>query len=150
MLVWLFRDKLKFSLLFALLCLALLSVAALFPPVFSILFPVAGSYLALYVGLSKPWRFTRWTQKTDISYGVYLYAWPVQQVVGLQPGLRSAFLNLLIAVPITVVLALLSWHLIESRFLKLKSARLVDYDPATARQAPTPHSTILNSPPRPV
>ena len=74
MLIWLFRDKIRFSPGLAVVSLAGLLVAARFTPAFSLLFLPAGSYLALYMGLSKPWRFTRWTQKTDISYGVYLIA----------------------------------------------------------------------------
>lgn len=134
MLIWLFRDKVKFSWVFASICLVALLLAARFAPIFSLLFLPAGSYLALNVGLTKPWRFTRWTQKTDISYGVYLYAWPVQQVIAMHPALRSAFLNLVIAVPVTVILALLSWHLVENRFLAMKSVRFVDYDPALQQE----------------
>ena len=52
----------------------------------------------------------------------------------MHPGLRSTFLNLLISVPVTVILALLSWHLIEHRFLKMKSAQFIDFDPVIAQQ----------------
>lgn len=130
MLTWLFRDKIKFSLLSALGCIVVLLVSTRFTPVFSLLFVIAGSYATLSIGLSKPWRLTRWTEKTDISYGVYLYAFPVQQVVAMYPGMRTAIVNLLISVPVTVILALLSWHFVEHRFLKMKSVHFVDYDPA--------------------
>lgn len=130
MLIWLFRDKIRFSPGLAVVSLAGLLVAARFTPAFSLLFLPAGSYLALYMGLSKPWRFTRWTQKTDISYGVYLYAWPVQQFVAMHPGLRSAIVNLLVSVPATAILAWLSWHFVEHKCLRMKSVQLVDYDPA--------------------
>ena len=130
MLIWLFRDKIKFSPALVAICFAALLVAARFVPAFSVLFLFAGSYIVLHLGLGKPWRLTHWTQKTDISYGIYLYAFPVQQAVALHPGLRSSPLSLLISVPVTVTLAFLSWHFLERKLLKMKSVRLADYDPA--------------------
>jgi peptidoglycan/LPS O-acetylase OafA/YrhL len=56
----------------------------------------------------------------DISYGIYLWAFPVQQVVIEVFGFVSPTLNVLLVVGFTVVLALLSWHLIEKRALTFK------------------------------
>lgn len=133
MLFWLFRDKIRFSRPAALVGIAILMAATRIPPSFSLLFLPIGSYLTLYVGLSSSFVLTRWTEKTDISYGVYLYAWPVQEVVAMFPLMRSTTLNLLASLPITAVLAYLSWILVERRFMKMKAARLVDYDPAAQR-----------------
>ena len=72
MLFWLFRDKLRFSLPMALAGVGILLAAVRFPPAFSLLFLPIGSYVTLYVALSRPFALTRWTEKTDISYGVYL------------------------------------------------------------------------------
>ncbi len=133
MITWLFRDKIRFSWLLALICSVVLLVATRITPAFSLLFPIAGSYIALRIGLSRSWRLTRWTEKTDISYGVYLYAFPVQQVVAMFPEMRSVSANLLISLPVTVIMAFASWYLVENRFLRMKSARLVDYDPAISQ-----------------
>jgi peptidoglycan/LPS O-acetylase OafA/YrhL len=54
----------------------------------------------------------------DISYGVYIYAWPIQQLV-YRPG-QSAWLNTAIATVIIVPLALLSWRFVEKPALKLR------------------------------
>ena len=52
----------------------------------------------------------------DISYGLYLYAFPVQQaVLAFMPGLSFPILT---CVALTVPLALLSWHLVESPALR--------------------------------
>lgn len=57
----------------------------------------------------------------DISYGVYIYAWPVQQVV-VWPG-QTGYENAAIATPIVLALAAASWFLIEQpAILKRKSA----------------------------
>jgi peptidoglycan/LPS O-acetylase OafA/YrhL len=56
-----------------------------------------------------------------VSYGVYVYAFPVQQSLwaiwhpGLGPGVMFA-----VAAPVTYLLALLSWRVIERPALRLK------------------------------
>jgi peptidoglycan/LPS O-acetylase OafA/YrhL len=54
----------------------------------------------------------------DISYGVYIYAWPIQQMV-YRPG-QSAWLNAAIATVIVLPLAFLSWRLVEKPALRLR------------------------------
>ncbi len=57
--------------------------------------------------------------KYDISYGIYLYVFPVVQTIAyLFPDL-NAFDGLLIAIPITVILAFLSYKYIEKPLLNL-------------------------------
>jgi peptidoglycan/LPS O-acetylase OafA/YrhL len=87
----------------------------------------------LSIGTGRRWRFTRWTEKTDLSYGIYLYAFPVQQVIASFPSLRSWALNFLIALPVTAGLAWLSWHFVEQPFLQMKNVQMTDFDPGAAR-----------------
>nr|WP_010130493.1 acyltransferase [Microbulbifer agarilyticus] len=56
----------------------------------------------------------------DISYGVYIYAWPVQQVVAMAfPGLNP-YSHTVVATLVVFVLAYVSWHFVEKNALKLK------------------------------
>lgn len=60
----------------------------------------------------------------DYSYGIYLYAFPIQQVIAAKlPALEP---NLAFAVSMTLIvpLGVASWHLVESNMLKLKDAPL--------------------------
>jgi peptidoglycan/LPS O-acetylase OafA/YrhL len=59
----------------------------------------------------------------DYSYGLYLYGFLVQQTVVHFIGPQSAAINTAISLPITVVLAALSWRLIEQPALRLKPER---------------------------
>lgn len=88
--------------------------------------PVAGAYAVLYIGFR--WRFgTAWVARHgDLSYGVYLYGWPVQQVcVSLWPGaLRHQPWRLFpVAMLFTLGLAFLSWRLVEHPCLRWKVRR---------------------------
>lgn len=78
-------------------------------------------YMVITVGrLSAPLlcQASRWG---DCSYGLYLYAFPVQQLVLERlPGDRYPIWTCLAA---TVPLALLSWHLIERPALSFKTGR---------------------------
>lgn len=57
----------------------------------------------------------------DLSYGVYLYAWPVQQVVVLALGKTAPYWLLAIcSLVAATMLAYLSWHLVEKRALLMK------------------------------
>jgi peptidoglycan/LPS O-acetylase OafA/YrhL len=55
----------------------------------------------------------RFAPKHDYSYGIYLYGFVVQQAVAYFYPAMSSGLSLMFAVPVTVVLAAASWHLVE-------------------------------------
>ncbi|WP_157215851.1 acyltransferase family protein [Flavisphingomonas formosensis] len=63
-------------------------------------------------------RISRWP---DYSYGIYIYAFPIQQFLIMKtPGLTPA-LHALTAFPLVLIPASLSWHFIEKPALKLKN-----------------------------
>ncbi len=56
----------------------------------------------------------------DLSYGAYLYAFPIQQsIYALWPGLSFGS-NLAVVTLLTLVAAWLSWHFVEAPALRLK------------------------------
>lgn len=57
----------------------------------------------------------------DLSYGAYVWAWPVQQVTRLWlPTTQPVWLQLLVVIPQVLACAFVSWHLAEKRALRLK------------------------------
>ena len=56
----------------------------------------------------------------DASYGLYIYAFPVQQIVRSVLGPIPIVLDLLVVVIVTTALAFGSWHLLEKRAMRLK------------------------------
>ncbi len=82
---------------------------------------VSMAFCVIYLGKYAPPRLV-WGE--DYSYGVYLFAWPIQQIVvatSLSVGLSLNPYSLsMIAALLTFCIAVLSWHLIEKPVLKLK------------------------------
>jgi len=79
--------------------------------------------------------------ETDVSYGIYIYAFPVQQLL-VMCGLAfvNPFVFTVIAAIFTLPLAMLSWFLVEKPAVSLKS-RL-------KRQSPAPIGEHRFGPPR--
>lgn len=95
-------------------------------------FPIA--YVTVAIGLTRPQR-PRFLASGDYSYGIYLYAFPVQQTVAhLFPQHREWYLNIAVALPTTILLAMFSWHAVEKHALKLKG--LIAGKPAKTKAVP--------------
>ncbi len=58
----------------------------------------------------------------DYSYGIYIYAFPVQQLVINELKLGFEF-SLILSIVITILLAMFSWHFVEKRFLAKKTIK---------------------------
>lgn len=79
------------------------------------------TYCIVFLGTARLPRI-KLLSSGDYSYGIYLYAFPVQQAVAsLLPGTREFYWNILISLPITVALAMLSWHIVEKPALSLRT-----------------------------
>lgn len=105
---------------------------------FILLFPLFGCYLALWLALTPRLPVIRVARFGDLSYGLYIYGWPVEEGVMWLSGGRAAWWQIfLIALPATSAIAFLSWHLVERPMLRLKPrsrAPAARYAPA-AQQA---------------
>ncbi len=116
--------------------LALLAVVGLVASVplqsFISLFAVFGCYLALYLALHPSLPAIPAARFGDLSYGLYIYGWPVQQTISyLRPGLTWWELFMLSMVA-TATVAFLSWHLVEKLALSLKPRRTAEVTPVPA------------------
>lgn len=122
--LYLYRHKVPINGWLALACLALtcLSVATHF---FLETAAVFGSYSVIAFGYLAPDWFRRLTSRGDISYGVYVYGWPIQQLlwpVGKGHDMHWA-LNTGLALPLTMLAGIMSWLLIEKPALRFRSKR---------------------------
>jgi peptidoglycan/LPS O-acetylase OafA/YrhL len=94
---------------------ALVGLALSIPArLFLVGFPVFGGYLVIYLALSRRLPVVRAARFGDLSYGLYIYGWPVEQcVVYFSGGTAPWWAVFLISAPAAAAIAFLSWHLIE-------------------------------------
>ena len=91
----------------------------LFRPVVAIALPA----VVIYIAYNCPAVVRKLAPRSDLSYGVYLWAFTVQQFfasIGLV-GPAHWMVNLLLSAMLTVGLAWLSWHFIEKPALRFKA-----------------------------
>jgi len=95
---------------------ALAGLTGAYPLVFAFAF----AYVILWIGLANPVLLPNLAARGDLSYGAYLYAFPVTQlwVQVLSPG--SPWVVAALAFSTTMPLAALSWRLIEQPALRRK------------------------------
>lgn len=80
-------------------------------------------YLVLFLALSPKIHLPKAAQYGDMSYGIYLYGFPAQQIVihfwGTELSIAALFsLSMLLS----LACALASWHGVEAVFLRRKRA----------------------------
>jgi peptidoglycan/LPS O-acetylase OafA/YrhL len=112
---WIHRDRLRVTTIGLIGTCVLLAIGSQNSVFWVILFPSAGGYLIFCLIFRPRLRFYRLESLGDFSYGTYLYAFPIQQLIvrytagsGLTP--LGLFLG---STPIVLVLAVLSWYFVE-------------------------------------
>ncbi len=114
-LAWVNRDIIPLNYPLAVIFFAanLISInTSLFLPVHVI----CVSYVIFLIAYRTPhFNLDRWG---DISYGVYIYAWPIQQIVWREG--QNAYTNTALATAIVIPIAYASWKLIEEPAMKLR------------------------------
>ena len=116
--LYIFRERIFVStkMLLLVLCLLFFSIkVGYFFFVWHVLFP----YLLISVAILMP--LSRFSKYGDFSYGIYVYAFPIQQTLAfiLYPhiGIKRMMLY---SFMITLVVSIFSWHYIEKPALSLK------------------------------
>ncbi|HTR15791.1 MAG TPA: acyltransferase [Acetobacteraceae bacterium] len=87
-----------------------------FPEVFLL----SWSYFIFFVGYWQSRIFGKYNLVGDYSYGMYIYAFPCEQILaGTLKDIRALSL-IALSFPLTLVCATLSWHLLERRALRCR------------------------------
>lgn len=78
-------------------------------------------YLVLYLAYIPNGYIRNFNKLGDYSYGLYIYAFPIQQaIINIYPTI-SPLVLFVISFLITLLLSILSWHFLEMRMLKFKN-----------------------------
>jgi peptidoglycan/LPS O-acetylase OafA/YrhL len=98
---------------------AVVMVGASFSPLgWTLAFPLAGTYLLFWFAFAPGIRLRGFARYGDFSYGAYLYAFPIEQmVVHGFGGTVAPWVVFGYATPLTLVAAVGSWYGVERYFL---------------------------------
>lgn len=119
--MWLFRDIWTNRRITGAVLLLAGTAIAIYAQKYLIASLLAIPYASIAFGTASTPVARRFGRFGDVSYGVYIYAFPVQQTVIWATHGRLSFIEYLAtSVLATLVLAYLSWHLVEAPTLKLK------------------------------
>jgi peptidoglycan/LPS O-acetylase OafA/YrhL len=114
------RSRIRYTRTGAIIAGAIL-VPAMFHPVTAWLaICTVGAYVLFWFAFLPLPRLQSIARRADISYGTYLYAWPIQALlIFVCPGI-SPWLVFSVALPTSMLFGWMSWQLVEKRFLRLK------------------------------
>ncbi|WP_099508694.1 acyltransferase family protein [Microvirga ossetica] len=140
--LWIYRSAIPLNAGAAACCFVLLYAGSntfIAPAILYLTLP----YLVIYFALSVPVAPSTMKRLGDLSYGAYLYAFPVQQsLIQISGGSIAPLRLTAYALPIVLALAWLSFHLIEKPALKFKGGR-APREPRTA-DLPVPPIRVVS------
>lgn len=114
-LLFLYKPPLK-PIIFCLLLIAAIVVAPFNMLITNLILP----YLVICFAFAKV-PLTNFGKYGDISYGLYLWGVPIQQILVMQLGSSIHPIALFsMTIPLAAICAFMSWHLLEAPVLKLK------------------------------
>ena len=115
-----FRAQIRFRPVFFLVAVALVLIGMFSWRGAEMVLATAGAYLLFYLGNIQSAFLFRFNRLPDVSYGIYLYAWPVQKMLlWHEPGLSSMALFGLAAF-VSTVAGVCSWYLVEKPVLRYR------------------------------
>ncbi len=116
-----------FFLIFTLLLLSFFTalLSFIYKELFYVIYAISLPYLVFYLAYVPSGSIRNFNKFGDYSYGIYIYAFPVQQSVAATIPNVSVGTMILVSFSITFVLSFLSWHLIEKKCLKMKDRYVV-------------------------
>ncbi|MCC6348561.1 MAG: acyltransferase [Candidatus Eisenbacteria bacterium] len=107
----------------ALAAAALLVLDFLLPRPLMAVYAVTLTYLVVWLAYAPAGPLAFYRRVGDYSYGTYVYAFPIGQCMAAWvPGISAAGIALA-TLPLTLALAVPSWHLLEERMLSFKADR---------------------------
>ena len=106
--------------LVAVIVIALVLAAWMDRDVFGVLYRLTLPYLVLFLALVPAGKIRNFNKLGDYSYGLYIYAFPVQQGIAQLWHNINPYEMMLMSFPVTLIFAIASWHMIEQRALLFK------------------------------
>ncbi len=84
------------------------------------------SYVIIFLAFITTKSVKLFAKNGDYSYGLYIWGWPVQQLLFLISDGMNTYVFFLLSFIFTLILSILSWHLIEKNALNLKKRLIIN------------------------
>ncbi len=130
--IYMVRDHVLLSARAFTVCAAVVLASTVDRSAFTAAYSVLVGYLILWLAYVPRGAIRQFNRAGDYSYGTYIWAFPVQQgVISLQPSL-SIGEHIVASTILTLLFAVLSWHLVERPALALAKRRAQVQSPGAA------------------
>jgi len=117
---YILKDRIVISQKILFIFVVALLIAIFDKKMFFFVYIISLAYIVFYIAYIPTGAIRHYNKLGDYSYGMYIYAFPVQQsIAALFPGV-SVLSLIVISSVFTLLLAALSWNLIEKHALKFK------------------------------
>ncbi len=118
--LFLWRDRVPMGPGILVALVAALVIASFDSTVFLIVYLLAMAPFVLHLAYVPGGRIRRFNKVGDYSYGVYIYAFPIQQTLALLFPAMSLAAMMVSSATVSIAVAVVSWKLIEERALGRK------------------------------
>jgi len=117
---YLWKDYIVLSYKWFVLAVGLFFLSMYSQNIFIIAYSITLPYIIFFVAYVPSGVIRKFNTFGDYSYGMYIYAFPVLQLLVALDHDISVLEILIYSFIITLILSMASWHLIEKNFLKMK------------------------------
>lgn len=117
---YIYREHIFLSSRMFYIGLSIISLSILQKEIFYVTYSILVPYIVLFIAYVPNGKVRLFNRGGDYSYGLYIYAFPVQQIIAVVIPNVSVAVMILSSFLFTMVLAYFSWHIIEKRFLGMK------------------------------
>lgn len=115
-----FKNRIPLSHKAGILFIVLLLISTLNKSTFATCYTLVITYIVFYLAYLPKGRIRDFNKLGDYSYGIYIYAFPVQQSIAYLIEDISIIGMIISSFIVTLTLAIVSWNIIEERCLRFK------------------------------
>jgi peptidoglycan/LPS O-acetylase OafA/YrhL len=114
-------DAVKYRLSITVVCLGLLGLGLMNRVLAEPALAILGGYILMYLGSIESATLAKLRRLPDVSYGTYLYGWPIQKLLIFYIGAIHPLLLFALSLPLAWAMGTASWFCVEKPALSLKS-----------------------------
>ena len=114
------QDKIQINSKTGMLLIATLAISTINKDTFFLAYTLFLAYIVFYLAYIPKGMIRNFNKLGDYSYGIYIYAFPIQQIIAASVPEVSIWKMIGLSFTGTLLMAYLSWELIEERAIKLK------------------------------